>query len=156
MTIASRIKDYLDSSETFYETVPHPRTATSARSAEAAHVPGDGVAKSVVIHHEEGYVLAVVPSTCRVDLRTLQEVIDRRMGLASETEVESLFDDCDSGAVPALGAPYGVPMVIDRRLEGQDAIWFEGGDHKTLVKMSGSDFDRLTRNCKHASFSRRA
>lgn len=155
MTIANRIKDYLDESQTFYETVPHPRTATAARSAEAAHVPGDNVAKAVLIHHEEGYVLAVAPSTCRVDLRTLQEVIDRRMGLASESEVEMLFDDCDSGAAPALGTPYGVPMVIDRRLEGQQTIWFEGGDHKTLVKMSGMDFDRLTSDCKHAMFSRR-
>ncbi|WP_204351152.1 YbaK/EbsC family protein, partial [Serratia marcescens] len=67
--------------------VAHPRTASSSRTAEAAHVPGGRLAKSVVVHHEMGYVLAVVPSTHRVELGTLQAVLDKRLGLASESEV---------------------------------------------------------------------
>ena len=66
MTIAPRLRQFLDSEGVRYDVVSHPRTATSSQSAEVAHIPGNQVAKSVVVHHELGYVLAVVPSTkCR-------------------------------------------------------------------------------------------
>lgn len=153
MTIARTLKAHLDANGVRYETVPHPRTYTSSETAQAAHVPGDSVAKAVVIHHEEGYVLAVVPSSHRVDLSTLQEVIHRRMGLASEQDLDELFPDCDRGAAPPVGPAYGVPTVMDDSLRGRDTIWFEGGDHRTLVKISGADFDRLMAGARHAVFS---
>ena len=153
MTIAKRLKQHLDAEGVPYTTVAHPRTTTASETAEAAHVPGDSVAKTVVIHHEEGYLLAVVPSSHRVDLTTLQELLDRRLGLASEREIDTLFDDCDSGAVPPVGTAYGLPMVLDNSLNGCSEIWFEGGDHRTLVQVTGPDFDRLMQGARHASFS---
>jgi Ala-tRNA(Pro) deacylase len=156
MTIASRLKAHLDSAGVRYETAAHPRTVTASESAEAAHVPGDRLAKTVVIHLEDGHVLAVVPSSHRVDLGALQELLDRRLGLASETEIGALFDDCDMGAAPPVGAAYGVPTVVDRSLAGLDRVWFEGGDHRTLVSVAGSDFDRLMQDARRGAFSHRA
>ena len=105
MTIANRLRQYLESEQVRYDIVPHPRAVTSSRTAQAAHVPGQLVAKSVVVHHELGYVLVVAPSTHRVELDTLQEFLNRRLGLAAEDEVARLFDDCDRGAIPPIGAP---------------------------------------------------
>jgi len=153
MTIAKRLKQHLDSARVSYVTVAHPRTVTALETAEAAHVPDDSVAKTVVIHDDEGYVLAVVPSSHRVDLTTLQEILERRLGLASEREIDTLFDDCDTGAVPPIGAAYSLPTVLDNSLNGRSDIWFEGGDHRTLVQVSGPDFDRLMQNARHESFS---
>ncbi len=153
MTIANRLKHYLDDAGVRYETVPHPRTATTSETAQAAHVPGDCVAKTVVIHHEEGYVLAVVPSSHRVDLTMLQERLRRRLGLASEREIDALFDDCEMGAAPPVGAAYGVSTLLDKSLDGKTDIWFEGGDHKTLVHVSGPEFDRLMQDARRESFS---
>jgi len=153
MTIANRLKQHLAAEGVAYDTTAHPRTMTAMESAEAAHVPGDAVAKTVVIHHEEGHVLAVVPSSHRVDLTTLQEVLNCRLGLASEGEVGDLFKDCDFGAVPPIGAAYGLPVVLDKSLRGKDRVWFEGGDHRTLVNVSGADFERLMRNARQESFS---
>lgn len=153
MTIAKRLKDHLDAQGVAYETVAHPRTMTASETAEAAHVPGDRLAKAVVIHLENGPVLAVVPSSHRVDLGALQELLDRRLGLASETEVSALFDDCDIGAAPPVGAAYDVPTVIDRSLSGLDRVWFEGGDHRTLVSVAGADFDRLMQGARQGGFS---
>lgn len=153
MTISKKLKRYLDKEGIRYEDVPHPRTATASETAEAAHVPGDCVAKTVVIHHEAGYTLAVVPSSNRVDLSALQDVLDRRLGLASEAEVSQLFDDCDMGAAPPVGAAYGVMTVIDKALAGQDDIWFEAGDHRTLVHVSGAEFDRLMGDAKREVIS---
>jgi Ala-tRNA(Pro) deacylase len=153
MSIAKRLKAHLDAEGVRFDTVDHPRTATASESAEAAHVPGDRLAKTVVIHLEDGYVLAVVPSSHRVDLGDLQELLGRRLGLAAETEVGELFEDCDVGAAPPIGPAYGVAVVLDRSLNGLDRVWFEGGDHRTLVSIAGADFDRLLRDARKGSFS---
>jgi Ala-tRNA(Pro) deacylase len=156
MTIAKRLKAYLDAEGVKYETVDHPRTATARETAEAAHVPGSRLAKTVVIHVEAGPLLAVVPSSHRVDLGALQSLLDRRLGLASETEIGALFDDCDIGAAPPVGPAYNVPTVVDESLSGLDRVWFEGGDHRTLVSIAGADFDRLMRTAQHGEFSHAA
>ncbi len=153
MTISKKLRNYLDREGIRYDAVAHPRTATASESAQAAHIPGDHMAKAVVIHHEAGYALAVVPSCNRVDLTALQDLLDRRLGLASEAETCALFEDCDVGAAPPIGAAYGVQTVIDNSLMGQDDIWFEAGDHKTLVHLSGADFDRLMRGATHETIS---
>ena len=153
MTIANRLKQHLDRNGVPFETVSHPRTATASHTAQAAHVPGDRLAKTVVIHQEDGCVLAVVPSTHRVELDTLRDVLDRRLGRASESEVEALFEDCDPGAAPPVGDAYGVPVVLDPSLAEQPEVYFEGGDHRTLVRVTGTDFDRLMQSSRHEVIS---
>jgi Ala-tRNA(Pro) deacylase len=156
MTIAPKLKTYIDGAGVSYDTVAHHRTATTRQSAEAAHVPGSRMAKSVLVHHELGYALAVVPSTHRIELTALQDLMDRRLGLASEDEAVSLFADCDVGAIPPIGAAYDIPVILDDSI-GEDAdIYFEGGDHKTLVHVSGRDFGRLTKGARRAHFSQPA
>jgi Ala-tRNA(Pro) deacylase len=153
MTIATRLKNYIERAGVPYDTVAHQRTSTSRQSAIAAHVPGSRLAKSVVIHHELGYALAVVPSTHRVELGALQDVMDKRLGLASEDETGTLFEDCDVGAIPPIGAAYGVPVILDDSFGDAADIYFEGGDHKTLVHVSGRDFRNLTKGAQRARFS---
>ena len=153
MTMANRLRDFIDGKGVSYDTVAHHRTATSRQAAMAAHVPGSIMAKSVVVHHELGYALAVVPSTHRIELGKLQDVMDKRLGLASEDEVVSLFDDCDIGAVPPIGAAYDVPVIVDESLGDATEVYFEGGDHRTLVHVSGKDFRNLTTGARQARFS---
>ncbi|MEX0318724.1 MAG: aminoacyl-tRNA deacylase [Ruegeria sp.] len=152
MTIAARLKHHLEAQGLPFDMVRHPYAATASECAEAAHVPGDHLAKSVLIHMEEGPMLAVVPSNHQVDLTTLQALLSRRIGLAPEADVEEVFDDCDLGAAPPVGAAYDVPTIIDDSLSGLDKIWFEAGDHKTLIEMKGSDFDQLMQDADHGSF----
>lgn len=156
MTIADRLRAFMDGAGVTYDEVPHSRTVTTAGSAQAAHVPGRQVAKPVVIHHEVGYALAVVPGTHRVELSTLQDVMQRRLGLASEEEVSKLFDDCAVGAVPPIGAAYGVPVYLDESLDKAADLYFEAGDHRTLVHVSGEAFRALMRDAKRARFSHAA
>lgn len=155
MTIATKLQNYIDGEGITYDTVAHHRTATTSQSAQAAHVPGRRLAKSVVVHHEMGYVLAVVPSTHRIELSTLQDVMNRRLGLASEEEVSLLFADCEIGAVPPIGSAYDVPVILDESLGDSDDVYFEAGDHKTLVHVSGPSFRNLMKDAQVARFSHR-
>jgi Ala-tRNA(Pro) deacylase len=156
MTIAKRLKAHLDAEGVAYETVDHPWTATASQTAQATDIPGSQFAKTVVIHLESGPVLAIVPSSHRVDLSELQSLLDRRLGLASESEIREIFDDCDVGAAPPVGAAYNLPTILDRSLSGLDRVWFEGGDHRTLVGVAGADFDRLMRDARSGGFSHAA
>ena len=153
MTIAKQLKDYLDAQDVSYDLVTHPRTMTSSETAQAAHIAGDLVAKSVLIHHEEGHFLAVVPSTHRIDLGTLQALAGTRLGLAAEKEVGEIFNDCDLGAVPPIGAAYGIEVMIDRSLDAAPEVFFEGGDHRTLVHTDNAAFRAMTKGARREVFS---
>jgi Ala-tRNA(Pro) deacylase len=153
MTIATRLRDYLEGQGVGYDEIVHPRTETSSRTAQTAHVPGRLVAKSVVIHHELGYALAVVPSSHRVELDTLQDLLGKRLGLASESEIAKIFADCDRGAVPPIGAAYGLPVVVEENLVNAPDVYFEGGDHATLVHVTGEGFRKLMKEARAAGFS---
>ena len=137
MSLAHRLRRYLESEGIGYETLEHPRTLTSSRSAQAAHVSGELLVKSVILHHELGYVVAVTPITHRVELDTLQGLLNQRLALATENEIAELFDDCEIGAIPRVGAAYGLAVIIDESVAHLAEVYFEGGDHATLVRVTG-------------------
>lgn len=155
MAISIRLKDYLDAHDVHYDILTHAHTRTSAQTAREAHIPGEQLAKTVILEDETGYFMAVIPSTHRVDLGGLHHKLHRQVGLATEGELKDLFVDCELGAVPPIGDAFGITAYLDVSLDDQSDIYFEGGDHKALVHMSGREFRNLTRNEKHGRFSHR-
>jgi len=153
MGLAKSVRMYLDRQGVDYEVVLHTASASASRSAQSAHVSGEKVAKCVVLHDENGYVLVVLPATHRLEVDTLQDMLKRRLTLASENELGEIFDDCAVGAIPALGAAYGVDVVVERSLTGQDDIYMEGGDHRSLVHVSKTAFTRLMHDAQFGNFS---
>jgi Ala-tRNA(Pro) deacylase len=59
----------LDEAGASYELLPHAHTESATAEADALGVPADDVAKTLVVTTPEGYVRAVVPASCRLDLR---------------------------------------------------------------------------------------
>jgi len=156
MAIASKVQDYMSRNGVHYDVVAHPHSHNSSETAELARVPGDRLAKSVVLEHEDGFVIAVLPSTCHVKLARLGKEINHRMlRLATEDDVEKLFDDCERGAVPAVGPAYGLATYVDDALAGKPEIYFEAGDHEQLIRMTGNDFMSMMSRAGHARFASR-
>ena len=143
MAIAPLVEDYLSRHGARYDLVAHPRSHHSTETAELAHVPGDRLIKSVVLEDDDGMLLAVLPSTRSVHLGHLSAETHRRLRLADESELQSVFPDCSLGAIPPLGPAYGVRIVLDDSLEAQDDLWFEAGDHEHLVHMTREQFMQL-------------
>ena len=150
MSIANKLKQYLVGQGVAYDIVEHPRSVTASESAHRAHVLADQMAKSVVVHFDQGYALAVVPCTSRVELGRVQKELGKRLGLASESEIGDVFKDCDMGAVPPIGAAYGLEVIVDAHLMEEPDIYFEGGDHRALVHVSGDGFNRLLKDARRA------
>jgi Ala-tRNA(Pro) deacylase len=154
MAVAHTLRQFLEQQGVGYDMLQHPTTMSSMRSAEASHVPGDRLAKAVVLSDQQGYLLAILPASHHLVLDDLAAVLQRQVKLATEQEVESLFPDCVRGAVPPIGAAYGVNAVIDDSIAERPEVFFEAGDHTTLVHVTGAQFNRLTAGAQHGRFSR--
>ena len=154
MGISITLREYLDQAGIEYDLVHHTYSPNSKAAATAARVPSEQLAKPVLLEDNQGYLMAIVPASRRVELQSLEKQLGRRMVLASERELRDLFSDCRKGAVPAVGQAYGVDVVWDDCLASSPDIYFEAGDHTDLVHMSGKEFTFLMGRTKHGSISR--
>ncbi|MGI9571356.1 MAG: aminoacyl-tRNA deacylase [Desulfobulbia bacterium] len=154
MSISLTLLEYLEWEGVDYELLHHEPAFDSLHTAEAAHIPGDQLAKCVVLEDENGYLMAVIPATHELELDTLSKQLERQLQFASEDEIEDLYEDCELGAVPPLPEAFGYDAVVDDCLTDCDDIYLEAGDHHELVHISGRDFQELTAKAPHGYFSR--
>ncbi len=60
-----------------------------------------------------------------------------------ESELAGLFPDCEVGAIPPIGSAYGLRTLVDSRLRKEPEVYFEAGDHESLIKVSAETFRAL-------------
>jgi Ala-tRNA(Pro) deacylase len=140
MGIAITLKEYMENHGLDYEVIDHRRTDSALTSSEAAHVPGDRMAKSVLLGDDNSYLLAVIPATYRVRLEEISRLTGRRFSLIPEDELEAAFSDCEPGSIPPIGVPYGIETLVDSSLMLQPDIYCESGDHGKLLHLSADAF----------------
>jgi Ala-tRNA(Pro) deacylase len=138
-------------------------SATGTSSVTPSHEPtksrcvlrpaGFAATEAVVLRDEYGYVLAILPASHHIRLQDLRMQLGLDVDLATEHEIEELFQDCVLGAIPPVGECYGLDTVVDDSIEEQPEVYLEGGDHATLVHMSHAQFASLTATARHGSFS---
>jgi Ala-tRNA(Pro) deacylase len=116
-------------------------------------VSADSLAKAVVLKGGDGFMLAVLPASRHIHFEELRRLLGRDVDMANEEQVETLFVDCEPGAVPALGAAYGLNVVLDESLAQLPDVYFEGGDHANLIHMSGTSFQELMAKACHGRFT---
>lgn len=155
MTVATRLQTYLDQLGEGYELIRHPHSHCSMESAAYAHIPGDNLAKGIVLRDTQGHLLLVVlPADFHINLKQLGNWLQREVHLVDEEELGSLFPDCALGAIPPIGPAYALPTIWDRVLGDKETVFFEAGDHESLVKVSGRVFHELMAPAERAHFSR--
>ena len=152
MSIAPQLRQYLDEAKADYDIVEHPPTQSALDNARSCDVPAERVAKAVLLDTaDDDHLLAVLPSDRRVELAELRSELGSKPRLSSEAEIGKVFRDCEVGALPPVG--YGITTIIDDSLDQQPDIYFEAGDHKSLVHMERDEFSRLTSDARHGRFS---
>jgi Ala-tRNA(Pro) deacylase len=144
-----RTTRHLDEVGIAYEVVEHAQAFSAASEAVASGVRPDNAAKSVLLHCEDGYRLAVTLASDRLDLRKLSELLETskaKLRLATEEEMRADFPDFELGAIPPLGEMLPAPEIVDRRVLDHDRVLCNGGDHthsvlldpKEIVRASGA------------------
>lgn len=153
MAIAPTLGKYLAGQNIEYDVIAHEPTVSSTRTAEACQIPGDRLAKAVVLRDGSGFILAILPASHHIRLPDLAMRLGFDVDLATEHEIEQLFQDCAHGAVPPAGECYGLDVIVDDSIQEQPEVYLEGGDHATLVRLSHAQFARFTRNARRGHFS---
>lgn len=135
----------LDDAGVSYELLEHSHTESATAEAEALGLSPDDVAKTLVVTTPDGYVRAVIPASCRIDMRKLGDLEGtgrKKVHLATEDDMRRDYPDFDLGAVPPIGGGRRDPVVVDSRLADRGSIVLEAGSHEQSVRLSGSDLVR--------------
>jgi len=142
--IVKKLKEFLDKNGVHYEVIRHPTSYTAQETAEAAHISGTKIAKTVIVNIDGDLAMVVVPANQKVILQGLREITGADdVRFAQEDDFESLFPGCETGAMPPFGNLYGMDVFVSPTLAQQEEIVFNAGTHRDLVKMSYRDFERL-------------
>ncbi|MEV0297925.1 YbaK/EbsC family protein [Nocardia sp. NPDC050710] len=153
MTMSPTVHTCLRDAGVEYEVVRHPHSHSSNETAQTAAIPGDQLAKTILLEDDQGYVGAVLPSTHHLRLPKLWDQTGRQLSLAKESDIREVFKDCEVGAIPPVCTAYGMKTLVDERLSTQPDIYFEAGDHETLIHMRTEQFMRLMETAEKVRFS---
>ncbi len=144
--ISTRLKQFLDQQQVGYDVMQHDPAFTAQQLAARLHVPGREFVKVVVVKMDGQFALAVLPAPLRVNLKTLAEGAGaKKCQIASETEFQQLFPDCELGAMPPFGNLYNLPTYVDQELTFDENIVINAGTHAEAIRLRYSDFARLAR-----------
>ena len=142
----TRLKDFLDSYGVKYVAISHSLAYTAQGIAALTHIPGQELAKTVVVKIDGTLAMAVVPASYRVDLALLKAAARAKtVELAVEEEFQDRFPDCETGAMPPFGNLYGMSVFADESLTHDKDIAFNSGSHWELIRMAWVDFDKLVK-----------
>ena len=152
------LQEYLGRKNVPFDVLPHRETYEAQRMAQAVHVSGHHVAKTVLVRMGEpaGYVVVVLPASHNIDFEKARKVLGvKKVDLATEREISLRCPDCEVGALPPFGSHYNMKTVVDKSLTQDEAIVFEGQSHSESIRMKYTDFARLE-NPEVVSLSRLA
>ena len=139
-----RLESLLEEQRIDFEKHTHTPTYTAQRLADAEHISGYLVAKPVVVKGAAGYTMCVLAAPKRVDLKRVADVLgEPSVRLASESEMTSLFPDCEIGAEPPVGALFGMKTIMDVQLKQDEYLVMQAGTHTDAVKLRRADWERL-------------
>jgi Ala-tRNA(Pro) deacylase len=140
----NRLEEYLRENTVAFQVQHHPRAVTAQEVAAAEHVPGEMLAKTVMVLADGEMVMLALPAPYQVDLEKAGEVLGaEEVRLAEEEEFENAFPDCEVGAMPLFGNLYDLPVYVEEALAEDETIFFRAGTHTDTMSVRYADFEWL-------------
>jgi Ala-tRNA(Pro) deacylase len=140
-----RVSEFLSAERVAFETLLHAPAYTAQHRAKYLGVSGNQVAKAVLLHSGEGYLLAVLPATKRIDTEALSSELGSSVSLATGQEVAVVFRDCEWGVVGPFGKLYGIPSILDSSIAREQMMIFESDTHAQAIRIRCRDYESLER-----------
>jgi Ala-tRNA(Pro) deacylase len=130
-----------------HEVHEHRLTFTARETARAEGIEPKAFAKVLGVEADEGQkALVVLDAADRLSLGKIAEAMQsHHVRLLRETELDALAPGCESGAVPAVGALFGLPLYADLAIREDTEITFNAGSHRFTVQVDRADWDRAAR-----------
>jgi len=139
-----KLHAFLNDNQIKYLKIEHSPAYTAQEIAAAVHIPGEALAKSVMVKIDSKMTMVVLPANHRINFAKLTEEIGAgEVRLAEESEFGDFFPDCSLGAMPPFGNLYGIEVIVDQTLANEDDITFNACSHTELIQLSYRDFETL-------------
>lgn len=139
-----RLKEYLDANRIKYQSITHSPAVTAQEIAQAAHVSGKLIAKTVVVRIDGEMAMVVLPAPHHVNLDAVKRATNaKEVCLATEQEFQDKFPGCELGAMPPFGNLYEMDVFVAEELTLDEEIAFNAGSHSELIRMKYKDFQQL-------------
>lgn len=148
-----RVSEFLSGERVAFETLLHAPAYTAQHRAKYLGVSGNQVAKAVLLRGQEGYLLAVLPATKRIDTGVLSAELGGPISIATGQEVAVIFRDCEWGVVGPFGKLYGIPSILDSSIARDEMMIFESDTHAEAIRIRCRDYESLERP-RRLSFAR--
>ena len=137
---------FLDDKKVKYVTIRHSIAYTAQQIAESAHIPGEEIAKTVMVNLDDRLAMAVLRGTDKVDIDLLRGAAGvSKAELATEDRFQGMFPGVEPGAMPPFGNLYDMAVYVDEGLTRDVRIAFNAGTHSELIQLDYADFERLVR-----------
>jgi Ala-tRNA(Pro) deacylase len=145
MAMLARLQHLLEQHHIPYCVMPHTETFTARKTGEVLCIPGETMAKTVIVKAGGRYLMLVLPADERVDLAKVAALVGANtVRLAREEEVHTLFPDCEVGAMPPFGDLYNLEEWVDHSILQKREIVCEAGTHREAITLRTGDFMALT------------
>jgi HD-like signal output (HDOD) protein/prolyl-tRNA editing enzyme YbaK/EbsC (Cys-tRNA(Pro) deacylase) len=144
MNIPTTVRNYLARKGGQYKVHAAPAGLSLAEAVRSARVPVQKLVRSAVLKDGSSYLMAVYPATHRLDLAVFNGNSQRNFTACSSDELKMLLADSEAAALPPLGEPYGIKVVVDSAVDELDEVFFTPGVSHLFLRAQQVDFARLT------------
>ncbi len=146
MAAPNWIKNMLEKRWVAYEERHHRVAFTAQEVAQSEHVSGDCLAKVVVVIADGRPVELIVPASRRVMLGRVRELLGaENVRLASEAEMDKIFTDCETGAIPPLRHWQDVAVLMDASMSKATDLVFQAGTHEDSIRLKFQNWFQLVK-----------
>jgi Ala-tRNA(Pro) deacylase len=143
---AKRITQYLKEEKVKYKTLKYKPAYTAQEIAASAHIPGNQLAKTVIVELDGVMAMAVLSASYQIDFKRLKKALGvKKTKLATEKTFEDFLPDCELGSTPPFGNLYEMKVIVDKALTAEEMIAFCSGKHKELIQLAYKDFEKLVK-----------
>lgn len=140
MALSERLAHFLDRKGVHYQQIDIEPVANLDAAVIASGKPQRDFVRATLLIDISGVVMVVHRFDTTLDMDAIGHFTDRRLQPLTARQAARLFSDCGAGFVPPVGAPWGVPVLLDEDLAEAGQVVFSGGTDNSLVEMDGRGF----------------
>lgn len=156
MTVATRLKHFLECWKVNYMVLNHSPTTDLYKAAALVSIPRDQVITGTILFVQKKPILCVHRLSDVIDTELVAKfynIAPGKVTLSSIDNVNQYFSDCDPKVSLPFGEPYSLPSLIDSAIKQLPYLYFSGGGVTSLLRLSRDDFAYLSTQSRFSSIT---
>ena len=129
--VYSKIIQYLENKNLEYQVLDHNPVASAEEYQKVMGTRYEQQAKALLLRYknsdQKGFIVVSVQAQKTVNLEQLKELLGVKvLKMAQKGQLVS-ETGCNFGELPPLGSIFGLPLMMDKDLLGEELIYFNAG-----------------------------